>query len=603
MRELELLAPARSGEFGIEAIRSGADAVYIGGPNFGARAAAASSLEEIEALVAYAHCFSAKVYVVINTILFDSEIAEVEAMVHKLYKIGVDALIVQDMAFARMNIPAIPLFASTQMTNLTIERVRQLESMGFSRIILERALSLEEISDICGSVDVDIETFIHGAICVSHSGSCYMSQYVSNRSANRGVCSQPCRSTYNLVNSKGEVLLRDKHLLSLKDLSLEHHIPGLITAGVTSFKIEGRLKDIVYLKNVTAYYNNILNSFIKENSTLYKRASYGSCKANFTPNLNKSFSRSFTSYFLGGKGGGLASFDSGKSVGEYIGEVVSVAGGSFTLDKLSSELVAGDGLCFFTPKGAFAGSYVNVTQGRKVTPAKIDGITVGAKIYRNLDKLFVHKVSGESTERLLKVDTAVDVIDGHIHLHACSESGVVADFTSADSYEPANNIERANDTIRQQMAKSGGTIFNVSSVKLLCDAPFVPMKHLNEMRRELLSLLELNISKGYKRGVGNSIKDVNLGVDKLDYKANISNHLAEEFYSACGVKSMDKAVELTHDFSDVELMRTTYCLRREIGRCLKEGADKEVLFLENNKRLFGLKFDCKLCQMVVVVKK
>lgn len=594
--KLELLAPAKNYEQGVAAIAAGADALYIGGPNFGARNAASNTVENIAALTEYAHLFGVKVYTVINTIIYEDEIAEVEKLVDDLYRVNVDALIVQDMAFAKMNTPPITLFASTQTTNLTVERVKFLEQVGFDRVILERALPLSQIKNICESTNVDIECFVHGAICVSYSGNCYMSLAVADRSANRGVCAQPCRSTYNLMNEKGDYIVREKHLLSLKDLSLEHSISDLIEAGVTSFKIEGRLKDVVYLKNSVAYYNKLINSYIDKNNE-FSRASHGRSETRFMPNLKKSFSRSFTPYFINGKHDSLASLDTAKSVGEYVGEVQSVDSSGFVLkDAPLCLLTAGDGICFITHQGIFSGTYINRFSERRITPAKLDGITERTKIYRNYDKVFVDLVSGKSVMR--KIDSTIKVDIDKISVTTETSLTCSIDF----DYEPAQNREKAADGLKLNLAKSGDTIFNVTSVEIGDDVPFLPIGKQNELRRELLGKLLKCVSENYTVKKGAKLHAAPFGCDSLTYKANVANSYAEEFYKECGVTHIERAVELTSDFKGVELMRTSYCIRKELSMCIREGARAENLYLENNGKIFKLRFDCRECQMIIVQK-
>ncbi|MEG1934475.1 MAG: U32 family peptidase, partial [Rikenellaceae bacterium] len=551
---------------------------------------------DIAMLVEYAHMFGVKVYVAINTIIYDEEIPAVERLVRDLSSAKVDALIVQDMAFAEMDIPPIALFASTQTTNLTAERVRFLQNVGFERVILERALSLDDIREIRDVTNVDLECFIHGAICVSYSGNCYMSMAVAGRSANRGVCAQPCRSTYNLLNERGDFIMRGKHLLSLKDLSLEHSLSDLADAGVTSFKIEGRLKDDVYLKNSVAYYSNKLDDCIKNSGGRFCRASHGKSVSSFIPNLYKSFSRSFTPYFINGKIADVASLHTAKSVGQYVGEVLAVDHNGFVLkDTPLCRLTSGDGICFINADGDFSGTYVNRVSDRRITTAKIDGISENSKIYRNFDKQFVDTVSGKSVER--KIDAHIQIADSKItFITAAVECSVGFD------YEPAQNIEKATNGLKANMAKCGDSIFNIISVEITTDVPFLPISKQNELRRELFTMAQHKIIDGYIVKQGTKLKPASYGSEKVDYKANVANSLAEKFYRACGAKEIEKAVELTSSFEGVELMRMSYCIGKELGRCLKEGAKAENLYIENNGRVFRLRFDCKHCQMVIEKK-
>ncbi|MFI3315327.1 MAG: U32 family peptidase [Rikenellaceae bacterium] len=591
---LELLAPAKNYEFGVAAINCGADAVYIGAPNFGARKAASNSVEDIAKLVKYAHLFNAKVYVAFNTLIYESEIETAQRLVSSLYEIGVDALIVQDMAFAKMKIPPIRLFASTQTANITPERVKFLEGVGFERVILERALSLSSIKQICETTTMDVECFVHGAICVSYSGNCYMSQYITGRSANRGECAQPCRSAYNVVNDDDKVLMRDAHILSLKDLSLSNNIGALAQSGVKSFKIEGRLKDMVYLKNSVSHFNRVLNEFIKTESCKYKRSSLGRSIVGFESNPNKSFSRMFTSYFIDNKQQNVATITSAKSFGEYVGKVTKLTPKGVMIEKLEGvELINGDGICFVSAKGEFSGTYINGVKDNVIELARNEVATIGSKIFRNHNKKFVDMLISSTEKRLLNV--VITIKDGAIEI-SCNNLKWSVDY----QFEAAQNIEKASEGLKQNFSKTANSIFEVERVIIECGTPpFLPIKIQNELRNSLFEAMQNMILDSYNFRHGKPLSPVTLEESSVSYKYNVANSLSREFYSECGAQTIDEAVELSGDFEGVELMRMAYCIRKEMGRCLKEKPDKQQLYLTNNSRRFKLQFDCKKCEMIV----
>lgn len=603
MVKLELLSPAKNYEYGIAAINAGADAVYIGAPKFGARQNATNTIEDIAKLTEYAHLFDVKVFVTLNTILFDEELEEAEKIARELVDIGVDALIIQDASYLSMNLE-IPLHASTQYAANTPSKVQFAESAGFERVILERSLSIKEIKDIRSKTKVELEAFVFGAICVSDSGQCYMGQATSGRSGNRGVCSQPCRSKYNLINDKGTTLLKDKHLLSLTDLNLTDHLPQLISAGVTSFKIEGRLKDLTYLRNSVTYLRSKLDQFIANNKN-YSRSSIGVSEAGFTPQPEKCFSRRLTAYFADGTPSfAIASFDTAKALGEYIGKVERVSKSDVTVSSTKT-FTSGDGICFINTNGSFGGTNINNSkaEGGKVIlqPNIITGIQKGAVLYRNYDKAFSDKLIACNTQR--KISTTIHIHFGSsITLKAYDSTGVSTSITVRKHHEPAKNLNKSRSSILTQLSKSGDTIFTIKEV--IIDNPpeeicFIPISELNNLRRTLLNKLQKERAKRYTRAEAQSIKHPKAYSNSLTSRANVSNSKALNYYCECGFKDIDMAYEVRGIDDSTILMDCRYCIRREIGECLKEGGSKETLFIENMGKRYELVFDCKECRMKI----
>ena len=586
MNKVELLAPAKNIETAFAAINSGADAIYIGANNFGARKNAPNSLSDIENLVNYAHLFYVKVHVVINTILNDAELDEAIKLVHNLYKIGVDAIIVQDMGLLKAAIdgklPPIEIHASTQCNNRTLEKAKFFDNLGVSRVILARELSLSSIKEICENVKCEVETFVHGALCVSYSGQCYLSYANGGRSANRGECAQPCRKKYSLVDDNGKVLLKDKYLLSLKDFNASSFVKDLVEAGVKSFKIEGRLKDINYVRNVVAYYNNELNKYAN-------RTSSGKVYLDFEPNPEKTFNRGYTDYFLNDRGQ-CFNFLSPKSRGEKIGKIKRICHNYFEIDaKLSPQ----DGLCFIN-NGEMTGFLVNKVEGNKVYPNKMDGLKSGTLLYRNFDAKFEKQLEISKTVR--KIDVSITVKDSFIY--AKDE-----DFNTAKIQLPIGeapkNIEKMKETLKTQMQKTGDTIFNCSDINILDDnLSFLPVSQINELRRELLQALSNERLRNYKRNIQKPIGYAQFPECKIDYRGNVFNKEAKEFYKNCNCEVLEDALESKNSIpSGIELMRTKHCLKFAAGLC---GQPCKKLYLVDVKgKKYPLKFDCKNCEMVI----
>ena len=461
---LELLSPAGDADIGIAAIDHGADAVYIGAPKFSARAAAGASLDNIARLIKHAHFYHARVYVALNTILTDRELAESLDIIREIYKSGADGLIIQDAGLLELDLPPIPLIASTQMHNNTPEKVRFLEAVGFKRVIMARELSLEEIAGIRRQTrQIELEAFVHGALCVSYSGQCYMSQAVAGRSGNRGICAQPCRSHYTLIDGEGNKILQNKYLLSLRDLNLMNRIPDLVEAGVTCFKIEGRYKGIEYVKNVTAAYRQVIDQFIKGHAG-YRRSSSGTSEIAFTPDVNKTFNRGYSQYFVSGKREKIASIDTQKSIGQYLGKITAVDKDFFQIDR--DDLQNGDGLCFFTRQNDLAGFRVNRVEKGKIYPNNMKGLEVDMPVYRNLDTAFNKILKKQSAKRLIAVEMDFIQQDKYIRLMVEDEDGNKAEAVQDVLFEPSRNPDRAREQIEKHLTSTGSTSFHVAKLTI-----------------------------------------------------------------------------------------------------------------------------------------
>lgn len=597
VRNIELLAPAKELQSAVDAVDCGADAVYIGAAQFGARHAATNSVEDIAKAVEYAHRFGVKVYATLNTLIFDDELQAAKAQAEALVAAGVDALIVQDMAYCRMGLD-VPLHASTQTACSTVEQVRFFEDVGFERAILERNLSLAEIENICDKTNIEIEAFVHGAICVCHSGRCYLSRSMSDRSGNRGECSQPCRLPYDLTDGKGTIYIKGKHLLSVTDLDLSQRIGQMLDAGVNSFKIEGRLKDRVYLRNVVSHYRRLIDEQIALR-TECRRASVGVSHIEFEPNTAKSFTRGGGTYLFDGKRAGVASFDTPKALGERIGRVTKVVGGRFAVDS-TLRLATGDGVCFITG-GEAVGTNINAVEGQWITPNRIDGIKVGTELYRNFDRLFSAAVERSRIRRAIEVSVEVVFTDKSITATATDCTGVSASVTMEISTDEAKNAEKMEAVVVEQMSKSGQTIFDVVRVDVSA-VRFVPASVVAGLRRELLAALEqqrvavYSHSRGFEERVGALYPRA-----ELTEQDNVTNAVAREFYADHGVKSIASGLDIEPSTVGHRVMVTDYCIRREIGQCLlcKPTISGE-LFLERGRKRYKLVFDCKKCQMSLI---
>lgn len=597
-RYIELLSPARDYEAAIAAIDCGADALYIGASNFGARRGATNSTDDIARVVDYAHLFGVKVFVTLNTILYERELKDAEALARRLIEIGVDALIVQDMAYREMNLP-VELHASTQVNNMTPEGAHFLEESGFSRVILERALSIDEIRAIREATTVDLECFIHGAICVGHSGRCYLSRSQSSRSGNRGECSQPCRLTYDLVTERGEKLISGKHLLSVKDFDLSERIGELIDAGVVSFKIEGRLKDNNYIKNVVSYYRRKIDEALATRPDCH-RSSVGRSEIEFEPDPKKSFSRDGGEYMFSGKRAGVASFLTPKAVGEYIGCVATTTKRDFRI-AAKRPLTAGDGICVITPEG-IVGTNVNRAEGNIIEPNRMDGIKAGMEVYRNYDHRFTQSVERSRTRRAIDTTCRLQLTPEGIAVRYTDIEGFEAEATRSVALDAAKSAEKMRSVAEEQMAKSGDTIFRVTRVEVEGAEWFATAKLLAELRREALSLLA---AKRMMRRIEHDIRtdtgEARYPERRLGADHNVVNSLARRFYTRHGVEHIVDGLDLWASTVGERVMESSYCIRREIGECLKKGTKlRDRLYIEHGRHRYRLDFDCAKCRMSLI---
>ena len=595
-KKIELLSPAKNPSLGKIAINSGADALYIGPAKFGARSAASNSLKEIAELVRYAKLYNVKVYATLNTCLFDDELPEAQKLIWNLYETGVSGLIIQDMGIMRMELPDIPLIASTQAENSTVEKVKFLEEAGFSRVILARELTIDQIREISDKTNVELECFVHGALCVGRSGNCYMSRSMGQRSGNRGTCAQPCRKEYSLQDEQGNIIAHKKHLLSLRDLNLTDHLQELIEAGVSSFKIEGRLKESAYIINNTAHYRLELDKIIAEKGL--KKSSAGSTDFDFTPAPEKTFNRGFTSYGIKGGNSHLGSIDTPKSIGEHIGTVTKIGRDFFTLNSVK-KLNNADGICFLSD-GIFSGTVINRVEEGKIYPQKIEGITTGIKIYRNLDHEFVKKLDKGVQERLIAVNFELSEKPNGYELRAIDEEGITVDYYHDCDKSTAKNIERAESTIKTQLAKLGGTPFICDDVKINTEQmPFFPVSVLNEMRRNIAVMLENKRIESFKcESRREENRSFPYPIPELDYRSNITNAMAEQFYADHGAKSDGINAEAGSSLADEVIMHTKYCIIKELGLCNQFANKGKTLYLfDEDDNKFRVELRCNDCGM------
>lgn len=626
MRNIELLAPAKNKECGMAAIDHGADAVYIGAEHFGARSAAGNTVDDIRSLCEYAHIFKAKVYVTINTLIFDNELEDSIRLINRLYEAGVDAILVQDMGLLNSDLPPISLHASTQTDNRSAAKVAWLRDKGFSRVVLARELSAHEISDIHKSEPtVELEVFVHGALCVSYSGICYASQYCFKRSANRGECAQFCRLKFNLEDSDGNILIHDKHLLSLKDMCRYDRLETLLQAGVTSFKIEGRLKDISYVKNVTAAYSERLNEIIARNPDLYCRASLGRCRYTFVPNLNKTFNRGFTDYFIDGKRSDISSFDTPKSRGEFVGRVKEIRGKSFNVSTTAA-FANGDGLCFINDRQELEGFRVNKAEGNRILPLKIPaGLRPGKALYRNNDQVFEKLLSRPSSVRKIPISMKLSETQDGFTLKATIKDAAEVSINIKQEKQIAQKPQHEN--IVRQLTKLGNTPFECNDVEgsNTCFNYFIPSSLLADMRRKITEKLICKLQKGNIKNIRDNIrydesKVLNAGNKAVEnkkgsndypkryqYLYNVSNRMARKFYDSNGLSGLSDAFELKQP-AEALLMQCKHCIKYALGHCVKRGGSRpdwhEPMYLRlADGRRFRLEFNCSACQMNIYSDK
>ena len=618
MRQLELLAPARDTNIGIAAIDCGADAVYIAGPQFGARQAAGNEIEDIRKLCDYAHQFGVRIFVTLNTILYDSELEAAYKQMLAVQEAGADAVIVQDLAIVRMAAQGIgdfksefrlPLHASTQCAIRTPEQAAFLEGLGFSRLILERELSLEQIRAIRRAVSCELEFFVHGALCVCYSGQCYLSEKMAGRSANRGACIQACRSLYDLSDSNGKILVKNKALLSLKDYNLRNRIEELADAGITSFKIEGRLKNESYVRNVVRDYSIALEELTARRSDEFVRGSFGKVSGGFSPDTRKTFNRGYTELFIDGKRGSWACLDAAKSMGEEIGTVTSISKDSLILQLSDRTIVLnnGDGFSFVAKDGSVCGFRGDICEGNRIRCKQIPSIYNGARIFRNMNTSFEKEIERSKCTR---------TIDTQVSLHFEKDETLWrmrADVSTEDGRDfqtwinagdqDAVNEARMEEILRGQLNKTTG-IYRFCTTQILSadGLPFMSAGAINAVRRELATMLEGMECKKRDLLLRKIENEPAKGVaqKEISYKANVSNMLSEGIYKSAGAERIGEAFELSH-YADAELMRTKYCIRYELGMCPVHHKAKNSgpLYLLNNGQKFALHFDCKNCEMVV----
>jgi putative protease len=618
---LELLAPAKTADIGIAAINHGADAIYIGGPAFGARSAAGNTVADIARVASHAHRYHARVLVALNTLLHNSELEAAHKLAWQVYEAGADALIVQDMGLLELDLPPLALHASTQCDIRSVERARFLQDVGFSRLVLARELSLDEVRAIAAATTCELEYFIHGALCVAFSGQCYISHAHSGRSANRGECSQACRLPYDLADRTGHVLVHSQHLLSLKDNNQSANLAALAAAGISSFKIEGRYKDISYVKNITAHYRRLLDEIIDHpaaDAPVWQRAASGHCTYTFTPDAGKTFNRAYTDYFAHGRQHGIEAFASPAYTGEPVGHVTRIDTPKrryFDLDT-HTPLSNGDGLAWLDEQGKLAGLRVN-----RVEPAPTgdgvrihcadpvpDGLRPGMTMSRNHDHAFVHLLDKDSAVRRIRIDMQLDNDATGCTLTLTDEDHTTAQArltaTAAAPFEPARQPERAQTEIRRHLSKLGDTLFTAGEITLSGPLPFLPAAALNALRRDAVAHLEAARLSAHPRPVRATpvTPPPHFPRDTLDYLANVLNDKARAFYERHGVKVIAAAFEAGETHGETSLMITRHCLRYSFNLCPKEtpGVRPEPMSLIHGKETLTLRFDCKRCEMHVI---
>ena len=595
-----MLSPARNLECGLAAVDHGADAVYIGAAKYGARASAGNSVQDIATLCKYAHQFKVKVYVTVNTILFDTELQETQDLIWELYRVGVDALIVQDLALLKLNLPPIPLHASTQMDNQTPEKAVALRALGYRQIVLARELSLEQIREIHHAVpDVPLEAFVHGALCVSYSGRCYASQYCFGRSANRGECAQFCRLPFSLEDSNGERIVEDKFLLSLRDMNRSRHIEEMMDAGIRSFKIEGRLKNVSYVKNITAYYRQQIDAVLRRR-TEYRRSSFGEEEFFFTPDPTRSFSRGFTNYFLHGRTDDLASPDTPKSRGQFVGHVKEVRRGCIIVAG-TTPFSNGDGLCFQDAQGQLQGFRVNRVEGNHLYPAEMPDVKKGDSLWRNYDQQWEKVMARETAARRIPLSFSFCETEDGFELKALAQGGK----EHAKQFHTEHQLARTDQTagIKEVLSKLGDTIYYAKDVEIRFSQPwFIPRSLLADWRR---SLMEDFVKEELYREEVSQQQQHNISAPASSFNFNISNRLSQQFVAdTCGIKPT-VALEVTGKQPEgMPLMTCRFCLRYQMGWCPRQhrvnSPYQEPYYLcSKDGRRFRLDFDCKKCEMKV----
>ena len=624
--DIELLSPARDADIGIEAINHGADAVYIGGPAFGARASAGNSVADIERLVKHAHRFGSRIFVTLNTILRDDELEPARRMIRQVHEAGADALIVQDMGLLELDLPPIDLHASTQTDIRTPEKARFLQDAGFSQIVLARELTLEQIRAVAAQVDrATLEFFVHGALCVAYSGQCYVSHAQTGRSANRGDCSQACRLPYTVTDTQGRIVAHDKHVLSMKDNNQSANLEALVDAGIRSFKIEGRYKDMGYVKNITAHYRSLLDGILEQRPELAPGSS-GQCQFSFTPDPGQNFNRGSTDYFTHGRQQTIGAFDSPKNPGRPIGYVRKVNADSVDLmtDDTASVLHNGDGLCYHDLRNNLVGLQINRAEALgqaghwRVFPkdpiASLRDLRPDTIINRNRDMDWVRTLERPSAERRIGVWIRLEDNDDGVHLQLIDAEGHAGSATLACRKEPARDPARGQQALEEHLAKLGATCYQAESVDIATAQPwFIPASQLNALRRAAIEALDEARLQGYERPQRAAPVEppAQFPEDTLTYLANVFNHQARDFYARHGVQVIASAYEAHEEEAEVPLMITKHCVRYSLSMCPKQAKGvkgvqgqvrAEPLTITHEDEIYTLKFDCKPCEMHVMGK-
>ena len=617
MSKIELLLPAKDLSAGMTAINHGADAVYIGASAFGARQAAGNSLHDIEELVRYAHLYGSKVHVTVNTLLYNNELEGARKLLWELYNIGVDAVLIQDLGLLKLDIPPIALHASTQCHNHSVERIQFLEKLGFTRAVLARETDLETIQQIHNQTDIELEAFVHGALCVCYSGQCYISRMMTGRSGNRGECAQICRTRFDLQDASGKTLIRNKHLLSLKDMCRADYIEAMLKAGIVSFKVEGRLKNESYVKNVTAFYRRRLDAILEGNPE-YQRVGSGITRFFFTPDLHKTFNREYTQYFIDGRREQIASFDTPKAIGEPIGALIQRNGKYYVEPqysktsslsspgrgkKLGSTIVNGDGLCFINTEGELEGFLVNGVEGNRIIPHKPLSSFTKVALYRNIDKNFEKVLSGKTAERKIAVDMSFEELSDRVRLTVVDEDGCTAFVEECLELVPAQQPEKMAETLRTALSKLGGTPFEARNIVIPICTVFLRTGFINELKTKVLDRLAAVRVEHFRP------KDLPLCYhpetlfQHADYLRNITNEAHKSVYEDFGAKEIEYGLDKTEDYTGKIVMICKYCLRHEMGWCSKKSSEKcppQPLYLVSGRFKFRLIFDCSSCVMKLV---
>lgn len=600
MNKIELLVPAKNLTYGQTAINHGADALYIGAPMYGARQAAGNSVQDLEQLVRYAHLYGSKVYVTVNTLLYDGELEDARRLIQQLYEMGADALIIQDLGLLKLDLPPIRLHASTQCHNDSLERILFMEKLGMKRAILAREMDVETMKSIHHNSSIELETFIHGALCVCYSGQCYMSRMTTGRSGNRGECAQICRTTFDLVDARGKTLMRDKHLLSLRDMNRSKYLRDIIDAGVVSLKIEGRLKDENYVKNITSYYRRTLDEILEKDGE-YAASGSGKTTILFNPDPTKTFNRGFTPYFIDGKRERIASFETPKAMGKRIGQLRQDKAGKVFYAG-TEQIVNGDGLCFINNDGDLEGFLVNKVERDRIFPHKPISPFRQVDVYRNVDRQFEKSLSDKTADRRMSVDMCFKETENGFVLQLKDEDGCEVESLVETAKIAAEKPEMADKQLRTSLAKLGNTPFELRKLIVESLPYFLQSSVINKLRNDAVELLEEQRIRHFHPEDTELNYQPSQVFESASYKRNITNELHRAVYEEFGAKEIEYGLDKTLDFKDKELMVCKYCLRYELGICSKQTKHPDVrfpLYLKDEKNRFRLDFDCKNCVMKI----